>query len=279
MQLSEEKIPMESAQVILDKRKQIRKKIKNKGIKNRLFLLGVIFTIVLMSVMYFFSEASNVYKVHVVGNNYVSKDEIIAYSKIKKNSKYLFVQDFLVTQNVNKHPFIVNSYVTHERYNVINIEVVERKPFAYRVSDEIIVYTTDYKEIVVEFENELLARLPMIAGFEDEEVMKEVGKSFDEVKEHIISSIALITQYPQSYDQNMMQLLMRDGNTVFVSIFSTEVLNQYFDIISSVEGVNNCIFIEDISKNAYKSICPWDNLEENKETEEKTDENSFTNNE
>lgn len=259
---------------VIEKRKKVRELAKFNKIKRKLFLLGVLIGLVIIIIIYFIRPISNVSKINVEGNHYLSDDYILNLANINDNSSYVLVFDFLVEKELTKDKLIESSDVYHGKDNVININVVEKQPVGYIYDSNLKIVLTDGTIITDDEYVDLIAELPLINGFDDENV-KLISKSFEKVDPYIIESMSEIQRYSQSYDLNMMQILMRDGNYVFVSIYSMDVLNQYFDISFKLNEKNVCIFIEDISKNAYKSSCPW--FEETGEGETTNDENSITN--
>ena len=67
---------------------------------------------------------------------------------------------------------------------------------------------------------------------------------------------------------------MKDGNRLFTSYYSVDILNKYNGISSANKKVNACIYIDEFSKNAYTSICPEQQEALDKaEQEEKDKEN------
>ena len=63
----------------LKKRKKARLKTRFLAIKNRLFILGIVFGILITAVLYLMLPSSEVFKVVVKGNEYLKDDYYINY--------------------------------------------------------------------------------------------------------------------------------------------------------------------------------------------------------
>ena len=81
--------------------------------------------------------------------------------------------------------------------------------------------------------------------------------------------ISEIHRYPFSYDENMLEVIMRDGNYLYLSYYSLSMLNEYYTIASGITVTEDkaCIFLDEMTNSGYTSECPyWTKIEE------KTDE-------
>ena len=83
----------------------------------------------------------------------------------------------------------------------------------------------------------LSAYVPLIEGYSMEE-LANVKYYLLKLDDKLINEISEIHRYPFSYDANMMEVIMRDGNYVFVSPIGAKMLENYYDIISSL-GLSN----------------------------------------
>ena len=102
----------------------------------------------------------------------------------------------------------------------------------------------------------IISNVPLISGFNDEE-LSLIAKNFADCDYLIINEISEIHKYPELKYQDV-ELVMRDGNYIFTSVYGLNILNHYYDIESSYMSVeNSCYYFEDISGNAYTSACPW----------------------
>ena len=87
-----------------------------------------------------------------------------------------------------------------------------------------------------------------------------------------------VHSYPFSYDERMMEFIMRSGNYVYVSSYGLALLNNYHSIESSLstEEDHVCIFLDEVTNSGYTSACPfWDDGSDEVQTdaqEESADE-------
>ena len=84
----------------------------------------------------------------------------------------------------------------------------------------------------------------------------------------MINEISEIHYYPNLKFQDH-ELIMRDGNYIFTSVYGINRINKYYDIIAShYVDKNSCYYIEDISGTAYTSACPWQSSDDNKKDDQ-----------
>ena len=121
----------------------------------------------------------------------------------------------------------------------------------------------------------LIASGPIIEGF-DEEGLVTLAKQLNKCDNKIIKEISEIHRYPELKYQDV-ELVMRDGNYVFTSVYGINILEHYFDIESSyVSSGKSCYYFEDISGNAYISACPWEPVKEEEKKEDAQEEEAET---
>ncbi len=229
-----------------------------KGFKNLYFLMGIIFGLIVLLVLYFISDYSNIYHITVSGNYYLSQEDVISISGISEYDKYILTIPYFVENNLKKSPYIENCEVIKSDDRVIEIKVTEKKQVAYTAigSLEEIVFI-DGTTVQVNSNNSYLKRrLPEIEGFTSDQ-LNTILRGFKSVENETINQISEIHRYSVSYDENMMEVIMKDGNICFVSWTGLNMLNNYYSIVSGLDTGNSCIYLDELTNSGYVSICPW----------------------
>lgn len=233
--------------------------------KHRLFFVSIFIGLAIVIGLYFLSSYSNVYHVVVNGNIYYSDEEIRQISGIDETSKFLLINNKDVKTILEEDVLIKEASVEKLDGNVINITVEEHKIIGY-ISEEGTTYlllTSDGRIEVNKDNMHLISQVPLIVDF-DADGLLAIEKGFSKIDASLISEISEIHHYPFSYDQNMMELIMSDGNYCFISASGLEMLSQYYNVISNLnsdEG-KRCFIVDEVSNTYQDRACPWEKKDE-----------------
>lgn len=260
-----------SVDLVFEKQKQATQKAKMRRFKRRLFLLTSSLCILALIGLYFFSDISKVRKITISGNHYLSSEYIQKLSGINEESRYLLVFEPFSKTSLKKDPLIQDAQIKHLGNGIIQIIVTEEKAIGYRYTKqpEIILANNTIVKMEDQYA-EVLAYLPLIVGFEKEEELTKLIRAFELVEMNTIGMISEIHPFQESYDSNKIRFIMRDGKRVFSGFFTLEILNSYPDYGSI--SINRCIYIDEMSKVPYSSLCPGQEKPEETPPEEEESE-------
>lgn len=235
------------------------------------FFLSVFFCLVLIGMIYFLNDVSNVYRIVVEGNVYLKDEDIIEASGLSDRSKYLLVLPFQAEKRIERNSLIESADVRLMEGRLVRISVSEKKIVGYAPENGLnVLILADGERVGISKDNMyLITNGPIIEGFAEDE-LNILAKQLGKCQRKIVKEISEIHNYPALKYQNV-ELIMRDGNYVFTSVYGMDILDHYFDIESSfISSERHCYYFEDISGNAYISACPWEEAEE--ETAKKEEE-------
>lgn len=229
--------------------------------KKLIFVTSIILGFFVVMSVYFFSDNSKVKSIAVEGNDYLDSGYIKELSGLNLESRYYFTVWFLVENRLNKDPLIAKSNVSYEANNVIKLKIYEKKPVGYRYTEQAEIVLSNGETVVLTSEMlDIVSRIPLITGFEDEQQLRLLTKALNSIDKNAIENISELEQYNMQYDPNAIKLYLRDGNYIFASYYSLELLNDYNAIASKFVGNGHCIFLDDGLEVAYKRVCPWDEV-------------------
>ena len=244
----------------LKRRKDARRKTVLKPVKNSSFLIGIFLGFFVIVLLYFLSSYSDIYHVAVKGNVYLSDEDIIKISGINEDGKYLFVFPKSKERKLLASPYIEEAEVKLMDDRLVVIEVKEVKQVAYLYEDGASkILLINGERIDLDNDNYyLIEKLPLLEGYSKEQI-SEILRGFKQIGYKTINEISEIHRYPFSYDENMMEVIMRDGNFCFVSWTGLSMLEEYYRIVSGLDPAlgNVCIYLDELTKSGYTSICPW----------------------
>lgn len=252
-------------------------RIESHNEKNRfkLFFLGILFCLILIAVTYLLSNNSNVSKILCAGNIYLNEEDIIELSGISLDDKYVFVNTNNAVNNIKKSLLIEDCTVEKKQDRTIEINIKEKKAIGYCFEDnENLLILSDDTRVPLNKQNlYLISKVPLIEGFTKEKIIL-IENNFNDLDVDMINEISEIHYYPQLKFQDH-EVIMRDGNYVFTSVYGLKLINKYYDVVSSYHSdKNECYYVEDISGNIYLSACPWiPSEEENTKEDIETNDN------
>ena len=248
--------------VLLDLRRKRKDQSRFDRAKNRSFVFSIVSGLLIIGLVYFLSSASNVYRIAVSGNRYLKDEDIIAMSQLTTKHKFLLVLPKIYEKKIAADPLIESARIAKKDGRLIDIEVKEKKMLAYLQGDEgYTVLLEGNEQLNTENYPYVIDHVPYLDGFSEEEI-ELIAKNLRDCDQGTINEISEMHPFPELKYQNV-QLVMRDGNYIFTSVYGLPILNHYHNIKSSyVKDTKICYYFEDISGNAYSSACPWEPEEE-----------------
>ena len=255
--------------VLFNLRKRKKEQSRYDKARQRVFVVSIILGLFIIGLIYFLSDISSIYRITVQGNKYLKDEDILKMSELSNDDKYLLILPLTVENRIKENPLINNCEVKRLDNRLVQINVEEKKAIAYMENkDGYELILQDNERIMLDKDSYLINYVPLISGFKDDEIIL-IENNLESCDYSIINEISEIRSYPDLKYQNV-QLIMRDGNNIFTSVYGLKILNHYHNIQSSyVANRQICYYFEDISGNAYSSACPWEIKEEiNEETNE-----------
>lgn len=222
------------------------------------FICGTL-SLILFTIYLFLTNESQIFDVSIIDNNYLDDQEILELADIDDN--YFLNIPFFIESNIKSHPLIENAHVDLLEGNIICISVKEKKIIGYYLSDDgkFEVLTSNNEAYPLkEDELYIISNVPLIGKLDDDKTDKFCLK-LGELESNIIKQISEINSFPFSYDPNMYEFVMNDGNYCFVSLNDIDRIVEYYSISYNINHDigHACIYIGDFTISAYASTCPW----------------------
>ena len=92
----------------------------------KVFVLAVLSGFVLIVMGFLMSDASKIRSIQISGNYFLSDEQVLSYSGISENSRYLFVFDSVSEDRLCTNPLIKDAHVRVDRSGIVHIEVLEK---------------------------------------------------------------------------------------------------------------------------------------------------------
>ncbi|MFR9256623.1 MAG: cell division protein FtsQ/DivIB [Merdibacter sp.] len=224
-QLSKEEVLYDEHEERLKKTKARRRRTIRR--RHRLHLI-IALGIVLLILLYFASDLSKVRSLRVEGNRFYSDEQICEMAGVGYDTRYL--RPAFLMENALKGGSLIEDVQVEKSWNGdIRIKVEEKHVIGYLVQEDAYVLLCSSGEQITLQEDEIgsIVNYPLLNGFSDEQ-LDSIAQAFDEVSEEVgaelIERISEILPYETSFNQNMMKIVMRDGNTLYSGYDSVGLL-------------------------------------------------------
>lgn len=245
------------------------------------YVLSAIIFLLSSFLVYFFSNDSKVKVIACTGNYYYSDQEILRTAHVGTQTRLWLTPMFMVSDAVETLP-LIDSVQIHRSGGKLEIDVQEKTVIGYYVQDDSNYVLTSKGESLKINEEDLMqiVHFPLLSGF-DEKQLKNIARQFQEHKKElsrdVIEKMAEIIPYESSYDKNMLQITMQDGNKVYTTLESLYMITNYSSMLNQLEGKNVCLVLDKDNSAIEKINC--DQLSGNKpkeETEKESEEEQET---
>ncbi|WP_100403113.1 cell division protein FtsQ/DivIB [Bacillus sp. FJAT-42315] len=238
---------MEKGKIIsIEERIPKLKKLRKRKTNRRLASIISLFFLIVITIVYFQSPLSRVQQIDVIGNHFLSKDEVIETSGLREESSVWSVNKQGVAEQLQRHPKIKEAVVSFSFPNKLVIKVEERAKLAYLSKGRGFYPVLDNGTVLKTATTQTLDELPVLHGFKEGKVLDDMMNSLGDLPNEITNSISEIYYKPKKTDSYHIQLFMNDGFEVSASLktFSDKMV-YYPSIVSQLDpNVKGVIDIE-----------------------------------
>lgn len=250
---------MEEQEIMLSEVEQAQRRFltkeerkRKRRFRNKVLKVVTILIVIMLIGAYLLSDLSKV-KSLIVRNNHFYEDEyVLNLANLDYNSSFVLNPSFLIERRIEKDRLIKNAEVKKNLHGGFDIEIEEEKIIGYlsSVPEKLLIQGSGIEEVKRESMH-LFSQLPRIGQF-NEGQLAMLDEAFAEVDLGVIQMISEIEPYQTSYDENMVQLVMIDGNRISASMKGIVLVNNYKSILKELEGTHVCLYADDISGNIFK---------------------------
>ena len=215
-----------------NKKKNKKKRI---SIKKIMIFIIISFSIVTLFYKIFTTNITNIY---VNGNIMFTDQEIIDIAGIRNYPNSIKNNFYVIEKKLNKNIYILSSHVYKRGLlSKVYIDIKENYPLFYdAINEETVLYNEAKTEDIFAVPT-LLNQVPDIIY---DKFMKEIKR----IDTEVLYKISEIKYYPNDVDQRRFLLFMNDGNYVYVTINTFNLLNKYYEIIDSFENKKGILHLD-----------------------------------
>lgn len=212
--------------------------------------------------VYYLSDDSKIQALACSGNYYLSNQEIYNLAGITKDSRMGFDPTIFMEKNLLNNPYIQTADVSLQG-KTIQIDVQEKTIVGYYQEDNQNWFLfSDGSNLLVEDESSLKKSIyvPYLSRF-DEKQRKALAKVIHDnpqyLNREILEKVSEMIHWEESYDSNMIKLVMQDGNSVFTTLDSLVMLSQYQKILPALQGQDSCLLLDAENSTINKVACDY----------------------
>ena len=229
---------------------------RKKKIRTRRRILRVLSLLLIVMLVFAFlsSDLSKVKTLSVRGNMIYTDEQILEKAELNYRSSFVLNPGFLIAMRLKEDTLIKEASISKTWGGGILITVEEEMIIGYLKDDptKLLVQGKGIYELS-EADQIDLTKIPRIGGF-NEGQLEELDQAFQEVDPDILALISEMEPYATSYDADMVQFVMIDGNRVTASMKGVVLLNSYRSVLKELEGTHVCLYMDDISGNIFKEV-------------------------
>lgn len=230
---------------MLQKVNKRKRKRRNRKIVRFVFLLCT----VSLFVLYLVSDSSKVRSLTVQNNVVYSDEEILKKANLDYQSSYLLTVRYWVNHLLKSDSLIKDASMSKDLHGGFTIYVEEEKIIGY-LSDKPSNLLVQGKGLV-DVKNINVSNIPRLSNFTDKQLEK-LDDAFNKVKPNIVSMISEILPHSESYNAEMVKIIMNDGNRITTSYEGIYLMNQYKNILPQLKGTHVCLFMDEYTGNIIK---------------------------
>lgn len=237
-----------------------RKKRRNR----RLIKMVLILSTICLLFFYLMSDMSRVKTLTVLNNTYYTDEQILDKAELDYHSSYVLTIRFWVNHLLEEDPLIKKASLKKDLKGGFTIYIEEEKVIGYLKNDpsSLLIQGKSIQNVKdVSVEN-----IPRIGDFNNDQ-LQELDEAFKDVDNEILMMISEILPHAESYNDQMVRIIMNDGNRVTTSYKGISILNSYKKILPQLEGTHVCLFMDEFTGNIIKQNidCKGNSNEENVE--------------
>ena len=221
------------------------------------FICSVIIVLILIYLYYhYLGPDSKVKNIKITNNHFFSDQQILETAAVDYDDNFYFLSTKEIEKRFESWEICQVKVTKNQKYQVLEIDMDNNDLLAY-YNEGNTLYLLDSKGKDYLYTNEYfetLKLLPFMVKFNKEERLLLI-ETLKPLKREVLYQISEIARYATSYDKNMLELTMEDGNKIYVSRDSILMLDNYNKIVEKLNRKNNCIHFDEMTDSAYAEAC------------------------
>ncbi|MCF0107125.1 MAG: hypothetical protein HUJ53_10205 [Holdemanella sp.] len=209
--------------------------------------------------IYYFSDDSKARVLACEGNYYYTDQEIYSLADVSLETRMWLTPSILIEKKLKDNPMI-ESVSIKKTNGKITFEIHEKLGIGYYIENgKTYILTIDNESIQVEDNcQSCIEHLPYMSGLSAKQ-RKQFASVFKEAKESeekkaesdrvlridkaVFEKISEITPFQKSFDDNMIKMVMVDGNSVYSEMNDVAMIARYQLALTFLQGKSACLVL------------------------------------
>lgn len=202
------------------------------NIKRVLILILILFVVFFLLYLLFNKKIENIY---IYNNKLLSDQEIIDVAKLRNYPSYMLKSNLSIKSELLKNKYIKNVKIDKNKLKEIHIYIEEYKPLFINNGKTVL----DNGEEVI-----LNLNLPILINAIEEQYYIKLIEKMKLLSDEVLVKISEIKYDPNNIDKERILLTMSDGNYVYLTLYTFEKINNYNNILPTLEGKRGILYLD-----------------------------------
>lgn len=225
------------------------------------------FFLLIACIIYFQSPLSHVNKIHVVGNQTYTDQQLASMSGLSKETNIWNIDKKGIESTIENLEEVKSASVEVDLPNDVVIQVEEWKRMAFIKKNGYFWPILENGFILDEKVENNTLNAPILIGFSEDEILKDVILALSEIPVEVFNSISEIHYTPKNADKLHINLFMNDGFEVSATLRSfADKMTHYPSIVSQLDP--NVKGVIDMEVGSYFRTYDLEGAEEENEEKE-----------
>jgi hypothetical protein len=237
--------------------KVVRKTKRKLSKKAILLFSSMFFVIIACFTLYYLSDASKIKSIKVVNNEFISENYIKSILEFEINDSLITLFPKIREWKLKDNKLFEDIKISVTDNNCVVINVKENRIVGHFISNGKTSFILGDGSIV-DFKAQYIDNLALIPLFVDIELdkIKVIAVEFNKLSFDTLTRISEVHNLSFTYDHNMVKLVMDEEFYIVSSLAGLPYVENYIDIISYEDKVNNkCIIIMEEFEMAARINC------------------------
>ena len=191
----------------------------------------------------------NIKNIYVIGNNYIKDKYIIEKAGLTNYPPFFLTTRSSIKRKLLNYDEILNVNVKKKLFSVY-LYVDENIPLFYNKNSNKIVLKNG-KEIDDKY------NVAVLNNYVPDTIYNDFINSMGNVNQDILDRISEINYVPNDVDSKRFYLIMDDGNSVYVTLDDFLKINNYIEIIKTLDNNKGTIYLDSGNYFEIKNAESW----------------------
>lgn len=205
--------------------------------------------------LYFSGTQALTSSVLISGTKILSDEYVLKLSQSGYNTIFMTQNAALLKKNIMAETLILDAKISLDAKNVVRIQIIE-KPIMAIWMDEASLVLSDGSLLTMKQEyGKAWLQNPGIYGYKDTTILRPLVDAMKSITKEGLGNVSEIHLYPTTYDENYVKVIMQDGNRIYTSLKTLDMIEEYPRIVNALKAENACIFFDEMTRTAFSQPC------------------------